>query len=232
MYNKKLLKFYNKYPWSIGLSTKRGCKYKCLYCQYKKFDDKEIKYRDIDDVISDIKFLKENGIENIMFTDSIFNDDSNNYVDLIRAMIKQQLNIKWFAYLRPKHINDEILFMMKKSGLCAVNVGIDASTDETLVGMQKEFSWIDVETSIKLLKKYDICTVANIIFGGPNETEHTLAKGIVNVQNLKSYVNEFDIKIFLGREYYNPTISNELIENNLNNAFGKKDWYLPLSKEK
>ncbi|MBR3627396.1 MAG: cobalamin-dependent protein [Elusimicrobia bacterium] len=232
LYDIDLLKFYNKYPWAIGISTKRGCKYRCLYCQYKMFDGRNIKYRNIDSVISDIQFLKKQNIENIAFTDSIFNDDSNNHIKLLDKMLKKELNIKWYAFLRPKLLNDYSLNLMKKTGLCAVNIAIDASTDETLIGMQKDFSWQDVEQTLELLKKYDIYINANVIFGGPNETENTLKEGIQNIKKIEHNVNEFDIKIFLGREQYNPTISTELIEEYLNKSFGKKDWYLPLSKEK
>ena len=232
LYDIDLLKFYNKYPWAIGISTKRGCKYKCLYCQYKKFDGINIKYRNIDSVISDIQFLKKQNIENIAFTDSIFNDDSNNHIKLLEEMLKKDLNIKWHAFLRPKLLDDNSLELMKKTGLCAVNIAVDASTDETLIGMQKDFNWNDVEQSLNLLKKYDVYVTTNIIFGGPKETEETLKQGIQNVKNIEHNVNNFDIKIFIGREKYNPTISTELIEQYLDKAFGKKDWYLPLSKEK
>lgn len=232
LYDVDLLKFYNKYPWAIGVSTKRGCKYRCLYCQYKKFDGTRIKYRPIDAVISDIQFLKEQKIENIIFTDSIFNDDSDNHIKLMEEMVKKDLNIKWHAFLRPKQLDPYLLDLMEKTGLSSVNIAIDASTDETLIGMQKDFKWQDVEQSLKLLKEHNVCITANIIFGGPNETEETLKKGIQNVKKIEQYVQFFDIKIFLGREKYNPTISTELIEQYLNKAFGEKNWYLPLSKEK
>ena len=232
LYDIDLLKFYNKYPWAIGISTKRGCKYRCLYCQYKKFDGTRIKYRPIDSVISDIQFLKEQKIENIIFTDSIFNDDSDNHIKLMEEMIKKDLNIKWHAFLRPKQLQPYLLNLMEKTGLTSTNIAIDASTDETLIGMQKDFKWQDVEQSLKLLKEHNVYVTANIIFGGPNETEETLKNGIQNIKNIEQYVKFFDIKIFLGRENYNPTISTELIEQYLNKAFGEKNWYLPLSKEK
>lgn len=232
LYDPDLLKFYNKYPWAIGISTRRGCKYRCLYCQYKKFDGTSIKYRKIDSVISDIQFLKEQNIGNIVFTDSIFNDDSNNHIKLLEEMLKRNLNIKWHAFLRPRLLDAYSLDLMKKTGLCSTNIAIDASTNETLIGMQKDFTWQDVEQALQLLKKYDVYVTANIIFGGPNETEETLKKGIQNVKNIEQNVSEFDMKIFFGREHYNPTISTELIEEYLNKAFGKKDWCLPLAKEK
>lgn len=232
LYDPDLLKFYNKYPWAIGISTRRGCKYRCLYCQYKKFDGTSIKYRKIDSVISDIQFLKEQNIGNIVFTDSIFNDDSNNHIKLLEEMLKRNLNIKWHAFLRPRLLDAYSLDLMKKTGLCSTNIAIDASTNETLIGMQKDFTWQDVEQALQLLKKYDVYVTANIIFGGPGETEDTLKQGILNVKNIEHNVSEFDIKIFLGREHYNPVISTELIEEYLNKAFGKKDWCLPLAKEK
>jgi radical SAM superfamily enzyme YgiQ (UPF0313 family) len=227
LYDIKLLKFYNKYPWAIGISTKKGCKYKCLYCEYKRFDGIGLKYRNIDDVILDIEFLKGQNIENINFTDSIFNDDNNKYMELLEKIYKENLNIKWYAFLRPKLLNDTALDLMKKTGLCAVNVSIDASTEETLIGMQKEFTWTDVEQSLKLLRKHDIYVNANIIFGGPNETEDTLKRGITNVHNIEPIVNNLDIKIFMGREQYNPTISTELINKYLQVSFKGKNWYLP-----
>lgn len=226
LYDSNLLRFYKDYPWAIGLSTKRGCKYRCLYCQYKKFDGNNIKYRDVDSVISDIKYLKEQNIENINFTDSVFNDDSDNHIKVLENMLANNLNINWYAFIRPKLLNEKTVILMKKTGLHEANIAIDASTDETLIGMQKDFSWSDVEETVRLLKKYDICVGANIIFGGPNETENTLKHGIRNVKELEKIVNNLDIKIFFGREDYNPVISTGFIEQQLKLSFGEQNFCL------
>jgi radical SAM superfamily enzyme YgiQ (UPF0313 family) len=226
LYDNDLLHFYKDYPWAIGLSTKRGCKYRCLYCQYKKFDGVNIKYRSVDSVISDIKYLKEQNIQNINFTDSVFNDDSDNHIKVLENMLANNINIKWCAFIRPKLLNEEIVILMKKTGLHEANIAIDASTDETLIGMQKDFSWSDVEETVRLLKKYDICVGANIIFGGPNETENTLKQGIQNVKELEKIVNNLDIKIFFGREDYNPVISTKFIDQQLKLSFGEQNFCL------
>ena len=228
LYDKDILNFYKKYPLAIGLYTKRGCKYRCLYCKYKIFDGKGIKYRKTADVISDMKFLIKQGVTDIFFTDSVFNDENNKYIDLLKELIKEKIKLNWSAHISPKFLNKKNIILMQKAGLTLADVGIDASTDETLIGMQKDFTWQEAEKALKLLNKYNIYTIVHIIFGGPKETEETLKRGIKNIINLKPYVSDFNIKIFFGREKYNPELSTEFIEQSLNNAFGKGVWSVPM----
>ena len=67
----------------------------------------------------------------------------------------------------------------------AAELGIDASTDETLRGLGKTFSFHDAAEKATRLLKSGIGVTTNVMFGGPGETEETVRAGIRNLRSLE-----------------------------------------------
>jgi radical SAM superfamily enzyme YgiQ (UPF0313 family) len=57
----------------IGIQTKRGCPFRCMFCSYPFIEGKKLRYRRPETVVDEIEALKENyGVHKIWFTDSQF----------------------------------------------------------------------------------------------------------------------------------------------------------------
>jgi hypothetical protein len=54
--------------------------------------------------------------------------------------------------------------------------------------MGKDFTWNEVEQSNNLFNEFGICSTHFIIFGGPGETERTVAEGLANIERLERCV--------------------------------------------
>jgi len=229
LYDPKIVDFYKNFDYAVNVNTRKGCKYRCLYCEYNEIDGHVIRYRDIDSIVDDLKLLKKLGVTTFSFADNIFNSNKEFCIKLLEKIINNNINMKWFAYFRPDLIEEDMLKIMVKAGLSYCHVGVDATTDETLISMRKDFNWESVKKASSLLNKYDnINSLYTFIFGAPNETAITLEKGISNIKNLN--IKNFHITIFFGREKYDMQISDEYIEKVLIKNFGENNYYLHTKK--
>ena len=185
-YDKNIMAFYLKSGNVASVQTKRGCVHKCLYCSYPILEGQNIRTRDVQAVVDDIQDLIDNHqAKYIFFTDSVFNDDSGKYLDLLRQMKERKINIPWTAFFKPQGLTDEALELMKATGLKAAEMGADASTDTTLKGLGKSFLFKDVIDSNNLFAKYGIATAHYFMFGSPGETKETVLEGIANIKSLE-----------------------------------------------
>ncbi len=189
MWDKSLVDFYLSKSGMLNLQTKKGCPYKCSYCVYPSLEGNRFRFREHDAVIDDLeRAYRLYNVDTFFFTDSVFNDPDGHYLTLAEKIISSKLRIRWAGYFRPEGVSREDLRLLKRSGLYAVEVGSDASTDVTLNAMCKGFSFDDV------LEFYNGCIYEGIssayffIFGGPGETETTIKEGLMNLRELKDGV--------------------------------------------
>ncbi|MCX5701021.1 MAG: lipid biosynthesis B12-binding/radical SAM protein [Candidatus Omnitrophica bacterium] len=189
-YDKSIMEFYLKSGNVASVQTKRGCTYKCVYCSYPVLEGTDIRSRDIDSVVDDIRNLIDNhGAKYIFFTDSVFNDGKGAYLEVLRKMHEHKINIPWTAFFKPQGLTDEALELMKLTGLKAAEIGADASTDITLKGLGKSFLFKDIIECNQLFAKHNIATAHYFMFGCPGENRETVLEGITNIKNLQKTVS-------------------------------------------
>lgn len=184
-YDDQLLSFYLQKGGLAALQTKRGCPLRCAYCSYPSLEGSRLRSRDPVQVADDMEYLAANHrVDSIFFTDSVFNDDSGLYLEVIKEINRRQLRIPWSAFFKPSGINPEIVELLKNSGLRSVEMGSDAATDTTLAGQRKSFNWTEVVQANDQFMKAGIPTAHYFMFGGPDETPETVKRGIENICDL------------------------------------------------
>lgn len=186
----------------MNIQTKRGCPYRCSYCTYPMLEGRKIRPRQVDEVINDIEELKKiQGMEEIFFTDSVFNDPKGYWLELAEKIVLKNLKIKWSAFFEPASITDKELRLCALSGLKSIELGTDATTDETLNGLNKPFTMNEVFNFDRLCVKEKIPVAHFVIFGGPGETRETLKKGVENLKKMPHSI----MFGFLGVRVYKST---------------------------
>jgi radical SAM superfamily enzyme YgiQ (UPF0313 family) len=201
----------------IGLQTKRGCPYACAYCTYAAVDGAAYRARDPGAVVEDIVRLKTDfQIDTIFFTDSVFNDAGELYLGVTEELLRKDVSITWSAFFRPEKDITKNLGFLKRSGLSAMEVGTDAASDETLAGINKPFCFEDVLHFSEACLREDIPCIHYIMFGGPEETEHTLKQGLKNLSLLEhSIILAFSgIRILPKTSLYERALSEGIILGN------------------
>ncbi|WP_432737383.1 lipid biosynthesis B12-binding/radical SAM protein [Maridesulfovibrio sp. FT414] len=188
LWDKQLLHYYLKESGVINVQTKRGCEHSCAYCTYPHLEGHKIRIRPIADVADELEMLCNYGADNIFFTDSVFNDREGHYLQLAEEIIRRQINIKWCAFFQPGPIEKDELIMLKRSGLQAIESGTDATSDATLKGLHKSFTFDEVIEFNNRCVQQRIPCAHYVIFGGPDENMDTVREGIANMNSLRNCV--------------------------------------------
>lgn len=189
LWDRELVDFYMEQSGIVNIQTKRGCDNRCTYCSYPAIEGGIIRPRDAAEVGDEVERIhREHGADFIFFTDSVFNDRDGHHLEIAAELIRRALPIKWSAFFQPTSISSEELSLLKRSGLQAMEVGTDASTDTTLSAMKKGFTFDDVMRFNETCVQGHMPCAHFVIFGGPGETMQTVSQGIDNCNQLDNCV--------------------------------------------
>lgn len=189
-YDPAILAFYNRRGRTAPIQTKRGCTHRCAYCTYPLLEGREVRSRSPRAIVDDMeRVVREFGVEQVFFTDSVFNDDAGTYLDILRELKARRLHIPWCAFLKPEPFDEATLDLLLETGLRAVELGSDASTDATLAGLHKSFRFADIVECDRRLADRGVPVAHYYMFGGPGETRATVQEGIRNITALTRAVS-------------------------------------------
>lgn len=185
LYHREWVDFYLKQSGIINLQTKRGCPYACSYCTYPALEGKEFRPRPVAAVVDDLERIRRDHEQaSVFFTDSIFNDPLGNYLELAEEILRRNIVLRWCAFFRPQGLGRPELALLKRAGLYALELGTDAASDTTLAGMNKGFSFAEVQAVSEACLAEKLPCAHFIIFGGPGETPETVTEGLDNINRL------------------------------------------------
>ena len=188
-YDDGIADYYLKRGGTLNLQTKRGCPFQCDYCSYPLLEGRRYRYRDPEEVADEVRRLtSEHNARFVFFTDSVFNDLKGEYLKIAEAIIRQGNSTPWCAYFRPSRMERDALQTLKRSGLHSIEYGTDATSDATLEGMHKPFTMEEVFYTQKLTAELGIPSAHFVIFGGPEEDQHTFEEGLINMERLSDSV--------------------------------------------
>jgi anaerobic magnesium-protoporphyrin IX monomethyl ester cyclase len=218
------LDLYRSFGSPIHIQTKRGCALKCSYCTYNRIEGKYYRFRNPELVADEIEFLvKETGISHIEFTDSIFNVPLTHAKQVLREIIKKQLNLKLHTMgLSPAAIDVELLYLMKKAGFTEVDIGAESMNDKILECLAKDFRRTDIEKAANLLKKTGMPVTWFMMLGAINETRDTVLETLTSMESIAS---NWDL-VFVStgiRVYNGAPVADQVLRNN---AYCTKDNFL------
>ena len=159
------------------ITTDKGCCFNCRYCLSPILSGKKVRNRSVVSIFNEIKDCVNNyNITNFFLKSDTFTVNKQNVIELCNLLIESKLNekITWVATSRVDTIDEEMLSIMKKSGLKLMSVGFESGSQESLDKMGKNNS---IEKNIavsKLCKKYDIEILGHFLIGFPWEDKSHL----------------------------------------------------------
>lgn len=172
--------FYKQSPIAPIIIT-RGCPFNCTYCGGSKISGLRIRSHSADFVINQIETLvKRYGIREIHIEDDNFTMNRNFVIDFCKKLIDKNFGISWTCPngVRIDTLDEELLRLMKKSGLYSLSVGIESGSDKIRNLMRKRLSTETIENKMKLIKNAGIDTIGFFIIGYPGETVEDINKTI------------------------------------------------------
>ncbi|OGX30472.1 MAG: hypothetical protein A3D27_01735 [Omnitrophica WOR_2 bacterium RIFCSPHIGHO2_02_FULL_46_37] len=141
----------------------RGCPYNCTFCSNRvwKSSTPIVRFRDPEKIVDEMEYLKKNfSIKEIFDNSDEFNCNLEHSLKVCREIKKRNLGITWKTQLRVTPFSEELAREMALSGCWYVHLGIESGNQRTLDGINKRIELKDVESTCKLLKKYNIKVLA------------------------------------------------------------------------
>ena len=161
--------FNNKKYAKVGIvQWKRGCAFNCNFCSISSFYKSCVLEREVDDVISEIKNIKEKLL--FMADDNLLHDRAKLKEFLIKLM---PLKKKWVCQISINvTADDELLKLMAKSGCIIMLVGFESLDIKNLIkiGKKQNIANNDYDNSIKKIYSHGMMIYATYIFGYPHDT--------------------------------------------------------------
>ena len=134
----------------LPVQAGRGCPNSCSFCSvYCLYRNKYLQ-RDINEVIRDIKKVKELGYKKFLLLD----DNIYSNLDYLKNLCNEikKLNMKWMSQCSIKIAdNPEILKLVADSGCVTLSFGLESISQESLNKMNK--SWANVSKYSEQIKK-------------------------------------------------------------------------------
>jgi len=151
--------------------TSRGCPGRCTFCYNNLFFCNKYRVRDIDDVISEIKFLKKTyNIEALWVLDDTFTLSESRVIEFCEKLKRENLGLKLDAQTRVNTFTEKMAIAMKDAGFVQVEFGVESGSQKVLDGYKKGTSVEQIKKAFEIAHKYGFTTFANFIVGAPNET--------------------------------------------------------------
>ena len=164
------------------LLTSRGCPYQCIYCSVGLISGKRWRKRKIDSIIQEIKQAREKfGFGYFFIIDDNFTFKKEHAKEFCKALIVDKTELSWALPngVRADKIDEELAGLMKASGCEAVSFGVESADSKVFNNIGKGETLEDIESAVKLCKKYNLRVSGKFIIGLPDSNPGSTKESIL-----------------------------------------------------
>lgn len=147
-----------------SILTNFGCKFTCNYCPASSVAYRE---RSLDDILTEIKVLKDKGIDNYWIRDFTFGLNKESTIEFLKAI--ENMNLNWFCLTRAEILNEKFIKLMANAGCYLVMLGVDTSSKKTMKKVSRMQDMNALKRKISMLKSANIFTLSHMILGLPED---------------------------------------------------------------
>lgn len=151
----------------IGIQVSRGCPFGCEFCIVSKLFGRKQRYRDIDNVMEEIRTLST---KRIFFVDDNFTFNKEYARKLMKEM--KGLGLSWVCQSSIEIVDDdELLEEMYEAGCISVLIGFESLNPESLKETKKFQNDVEYyEKAIKKIHSKGLQLIASFVVGFDSDT--------------------------------------------------------------
>ena len=189
----------------VHIFTARGCPYNCTFCANSR---KKVRFRPLDSVIEELKFLKENyQIDGFYIHDDTFTIKSDRVIKFCEKLMNLNYRFAWGMEGRVNQFPDNVFRALKKSGCIQIDFGVESGSQDSLNRMKKGITVKDTEEVFRRCRAENIRTYANVLINTPEETEEDVRKTTALMENVKATAYGICVTTpYPGTEIYNQYV--------------------------
>lgn len=200
----------------------RGCPFNCSFCSSKTFWKRKFRLRDIDDILSEVRYVYETyGIKVIRFEHDIFTVDKRRLQLFCEKLIKSGIPIAWRCSSRVDTVDEEMIRLMRKAGLKSIFFGIETGSERMQGIIHKGLSIEKTKSILRSCVEAGVEVTASFMYGFPQENEDD-ARDTLNlmcdlldmgIQRIQAHLVDFLQGTELFNEYKNRLVFDGSVSN-------------------
>ena len=173
---------------AAGLQFSRGCTLTCSYCGQWMFW-KKWRHRSPENIVEQLKILKNDyDVDYVWFADENFSADRETLIHLLNLIIEANLDLSLNINMTAADVvrDADIVPLYKAAGIDYIVMGVESLKDEVVSKIRKNNPFEISKEAVRLLRKNNILSLTNIIYGLEDESWKTIREKFKNLLELDS----------------------------------------------
>ncbi len=170
----------------IYYEASRGCPFGCKYCLSSV--DRKVRFRSIEKVKEELRFLCEKKVKLVKFVDRTFNCNVEFAIDIWKFLIGLDTNTKFHFEISADLLTDEEIELLKKApeGRFQFEVGVQTTNFEILKNINRSVNTDNINNKVKEVKVLsNIMQHLDLIAGLPGENLSSLRKSFNDIYSME-----------------------------------------------
>ncbi len=182
---------------ALPILGSRGCPYRCIFCAQDTIYPKP-RYRKVESIVREIEFMHRRfKVDFFGFFDAYFPFSMDFGIRFCQELIRSGLHkkIKWCTETRVDLVSEDLLMMMKNSGVHLIMFGLESGNQDILNRINKRITLEQARRAIRIAKKIKIYTLGLFMLGLPGETAKSCRDTIRFAKELDCDVVKFNLAV-------------------------------------
>lgn len=171
----------------------RGCPGGCIYCIAPIVGGGKARYREIEEIIEEVKSYYCYGITNFYFSSDTFTWNREWVYSFCSSLRELEFKISWLCTARADRLNEDLLLTMKAAGCRGLSMGVESGNEKIQRHIGKNLKREQIQAAVRLCKKHKIITLLHFMIGFPWDDKESVLETIRFAKTLNGNIIEFYI---------------------------------------
>jgi len=191
-----------------SIITTRGCPFNCRFCSRGSIRNQKFRTRSTVTILNELLEIKKMGYTHVAINDDCFPNNMQQAHHLFDALIKKNMNMKFYITAARVDSADETLYQkMKKAGVVHIQFGLESANQDVLDFYNKKITVEQIKKAVNLSHKIGFFTAGTFIFGAPFETKTHFEKTLQFAKSLPlDSVSFLPLRYMAGSELWSQAV--------------------------